>query len=153
MALEHGPLPGKGAQPCAPTSGLPGNAVRGQEARCTKIGAVRRLAFTLCSIILVASGRAQAQHEWAREDPARIRTSEACGECHVSAFEVWKRTPHATGFKTLHRLKTAEAIAGRMGFKLIKRDSNCLQRPGGDAEPASQPKIRSQRGLSFATGC
>ncbi len=88
---------------------------------------MRRLAITLCLLSFAASGRLQAQHEWAREDPAKIQTAETCGECHVSAYEVWKRTPHATGFKTLHRLKTAEAIAGRMGFKLIKRDSKCLQ--------------------------
>ncbi len=87
---------------------------------------MRRLAFTLGLVSLVAFGRAEAQHEWAREDPAKIQTSESCGECHISAYDVWKHTPHATGFKTLHRLKTAEAISGRMGYKLIKRDSNCL---------------------------
>ena len=88
--------------------------------------AVRRLAFTLCLISFAAAARAQAPVEWALEDPAKIETAEACGECHVSAFEVWKRTPHATGFKTLHRLKTAEAIARRLDFKLIKRNSYCL---------------------------
>ena len=85
-----------------------------------------RLAITLCLFSFAAITRAQAPIEWAREDPTKIQTSEACGECHVSAYEVWKKTPHARGFKTLHRLKTAEAIAGRMGYKLIKRDSNCL---------------------------
>ena len=87
---------------------------------------MRRLAFTLCFVTCAAAAGAQPPIEWAREDPAKIQTSEACGECHVSAYEVWKRTPHARGFKTLHRLKTAEAIAGRMGFKLIKRNSYCL---------------------------
>ncbi len=94
--------------------------------RCTKIHTVRRLAFTLCFVSFAAAVQAQASPDWAREDPTKIRTAESCGECHVSAYEIWKRTPHATGFKTLHRLKTAEAISGRMGFKLIKRDSNCL---------------------------
>ncbi len=87
---------------------------------------MRRLAFTFGLITCAAVAGAQPPVEWAREDPAKIQTAEACGECHVSAFEVWKRTPHARGFKTLHRLKTAEAIAGRMGFRLIKRDSYCL---------------------------
>ncbi|MEM9593218.1 MAG: multiheme c-type cytochrome [Acidobacteriota bacterium] len=63
---------------------------------------------------------------WTQVDPAKVVSAEACGECHVSAYEVWKRTPHATGFKTLHRKESAEAIAGRMGLKLIKRDSMCL---------------------------
>ena len=69
---------------------------------------------------------AEVPLEFAREDPTKIRTAEACGECHVSEYEVWKRTPHATGFKDLHRKDTAEAIAERMGFRLMKRDSSCL---------------------------
>ncbi len=88
---------------------------------------MRRLALILVLASFAAAVQAQPSMEWAREDPTKIETAEACGECHVSEYEVWKRTPHATGFKDLHRLKTAEAIAERMGFKLIKRDSNCLQ--------------------------
>ena len=61
------------------------------------------------------------------EDPAKIKTAEACGECHISEYEVWKTTPHATGFKTLHRRDEAAAIAERMGVSLIKRDSPCLR--------------------------
>ena len=60
------------------------------------------------------------------EDPHKIVTAEACGECHVSEYEVWKKTPHATTFKTLHRLKAAEKIAEKMNFHLIKRESLCL---------------------------
>lgn len=60
-------------------------------------------------------------------DLTKIAGPEACGECHVSAFGVWKGTPHATGFQTLHRTESAEAIADRMGFKLIKRNSLCLR--------------------------
>lgn len=59
-------------------------------------------------------------------DPNKVVTAEACGECHVSAFEVWKKTPHATGFKSMHRLESAASISQRMGEKLIKRDSVCL---------------------------
>ncbi|MDH3744669.1 MAG: cytochrome c family protein, partial [Acidobacteriota bacterium] len=53
-------------------------------------------------------------------------TAEACGECHIAEFDVWKKTPHATGFKTLHRKEQAETIAKKMGFRLIKRDSLCF---------------------------
>ncbi|MEM7051184.1 MAG: multiheme c-type cytochrome [Acidobacteriota bacterium] len=62
-----------------------------------------------------------------REPPEKIVTAEACGECHISELEVWKRTPHATGFKTLHRTEAAEAIAAKMGFRLMKRDSLCIE--------------------------
>ena len=64
--------------------------------------------------------------EYARVDPLRVMTAEACGECHASEYEVWKKTPHAEGFKTLHRKPQAEAIAKKMGFRLIKRDSLCF---------------------------
>ncbi|MCG8457785.1 MAG: cytochrome c family protein, partial [Holophagales bacterium] len=59
-------------------------------------------------------------------DPEKVTTAEACGECHVSAYDVWKKTTHATGFKSLHRLDSAAEIADRMGVKLMKRDSVCL---------------------------
>lgn len=63
-------------------------------------------------------------------DPAKIVTTEftktPCRECHASEYEVWRTTTHASGFKNLHREKTAEKIASKMGFKLIKRDSLCL---------------------------
>ncbi|MCZ6727667.1 MAG: cytochrome c family protein, partial [Acidobacteria bacterium] len=75
-------------------------------------------------------GGSQAQElpfmEYSRVDPAQIVTAEACGECHASAFEVWKDTPHATTFKTMHRKKRAETIAKKLGFGLIKRDSFCF---------------------------
>ncbi len=64
--------------------------------------------------------------EHSRVDPTKVLTAEACGECHIAEFEVWEKTPHATGFKTLHRKQQAETIARKMGFRLIKRDSLCF---------------------------
>lgn len=64
--------------------------------------------------------------EYAKIDPAKVVTAEKCGECHIHEAEVWKRTPHATGFKTLHKKEQAATIAGKMGFRLIKRDSLCF---------------------------
>lgn len=63
---------------------------------------------------------------YARQDPMKIVTSQACGECHLSARQVWAETAHATGFDTLHREERAQTIAGKMGFRLLKRDSLCL---------------------------
>jgi len=74
---------------------------------------------------LAVPGDAQ-NRDFVREDPAAIVTAESCGECHISEAGVWRKTPHATGFKTLHRKKNAADIAERMGFSLIKRDSLCL---------------------------
>ncbi len=81
------------------------------------------LIFVLC---FAPSALTQAPLEFAQEDPTKIQTAETCGECHVSEYEVWKTTGHAVGFKELHRTDAAEAIADRMGFRLMKRDSNCL---------------------------
>ena len=64
--------------------------------------------------------------EHVRIDPRQVMTAEACGECHLAEHEVWKRTPHATGFKTLHKKEQALAIAGKLGYRLIKRDSICF---------------------------
>lgn len=86
---------------------------------------MKGLLFSLLGWLVLVPG-SWAQELVLRTDPEKVRGAEACGECHASAFEVWKRTPHATGFKTLHRLESAEGIAERMGLRLIKRDSLCL---------------------------
>lgn len=79
-------------------------------------------------VAAVAPGGAQELPflEHARVDPRQVMTAEACGECHISEYEVWESTPHAKGFKTLHRKERAETIAKKMGFRLIKRDSLCF---------------------------
>lgn len=86
--------------------------------------------FALPATAVAADGATAAEpasHEsWAREPPAEIVTAEACGECHTGAYQVWKETPHATGFRELHRKPQAQAIAAKMGFRLLKRDSLCL---------------------------
>ena len=64
--------------------------------------------------------------EHVRIDPRQVVTAEKCGECHLSEHAVWKGTPHATGFRTLHKKEQALAIAGKLGFRLIKRDSICF---------------------------
>lgn len=72
-----------------------------------------------------ASSQELPYREYAHEDPELIVTAEKCGECHLAAFDIWKESPHAKGFKTLHREPLAESIAKKMGFRLIKRQSFC----------------------------
>ncbi len=62
----------------------------------------------------------------AHEDPSKIKTAKTCRRCHVTAYNVWEKTPHASGFKTLHRKEAALNIAKKMGVDLIKRESLCL---------------------------
>jgi hypothetical protein len=91
---------------------------------------VRRALWLAGASVVALASAAQGQDlpfmEYARVDPAKIMTAEACGECHAAAFEVWRDTPHATTFKTMHRKERAEAIAEKLGFGLIKRDSFCF---------------------------
>ena len=87
-------------------------------------------ALLVLLLSLGATATAQVDDEaarFAREDPERFLGAEACGECHVSELEVWKRTPHSTGFRGLHRRESAEKIARAMGFRLIKRQSLCIR--------------------------
>ena len=63
----------------------------------------------------------------AQEDPGKIVGAERCGNCHRAELAVLKSTPHASGFRELHRETAATEVARRMGFRLIKRDSLCLQ--------------------------
>lgn len=84
------------------------------------------------AVFLIALGVSPAARaeppffEYAKIDPHKVVTAEKCGECHIQEAEVWKTTPHATGFKTLHKKGQAEAIAKKMGFRLIKRDNLCF---------------------------
>ncbi|RMH21289.1 MAG: cytochrome C554, partial [Acidobacteria bacterium] len=84
------------------------------------------LGAAVTALAFCAAVPAAPQEAAPRPDPAKVRGAEACRECHVSEYEVWRRTPHATGFKTLHRKAAAEAIAQRLGLRLIKRHSPCL---------------------------
>lgn len=81
-----------------------------------------------------------------RDQASKLETAEVCGECHVSEYEVWKRTTHATGFKTLHRKAAAEGIAKRLGLPLIKRDSRCLSCHYTPEERGDS--LRAQAGVS-----
>ena len=91
--------------------------------------ALRVVAWAAALAVAVAGGAAAQELpflEYLRIDPRKVTTAEACGECHLSEHDVWKKTPHATGFRTLHKKEQALAIAGKLGFRLIKRDSICF---------------------------
>ena len=92
-----------------------------------------RIFFTFACCIILTNGvsltlaQEVLQQEYVWHDPEKIVTAEPCGECHQSEYQVWKKTLHATGYKTLHRKKAAERIKKNLGFKLIKRESLCLK--------------------------
>ena len=87
------------------------------------------LVFVLLSTFLATIVCAQdiPEYIYSRQDPSKIITAVPCGECHQSEYRIWERSKHARGFKDLHRKESAEKITAKMGFKLIKRESLCLQ--------------------------
>lgn len=59
-------------------------------------------------------------------DPAKVMGPDACGECHKPSVQVWKGSHHASTFANLPRSDKAREIAGKMGVKSLKADSECL---------------------------
>lgn len=57
--------------------------------------------------------------------PHLVVGNEACEKCHAAETGVWKRTPHAQTFETLHRKPEARQIAQRLGLRSIKHDGRC----------------------------
>ncbi len=101
---------------------------RGQRRRLLiSMGLAAGICFSVSASLEAQSDASSDWNALTLRDPAKVVTAEACGECHALEKETWLTTPHATGFKTLHRRESAETIAGRMGFKLIKRESLCLK--------------------------
>ena len=72
---------------------------------------------------LIWAAPVAAQTKW---DHANIVGPNGCVECHKTTVAIWQNTKHYKTFAQLHRRKAAGEIAGKMGIKLIKRDSLCL---------------------------
>jgi hypothetical protein len=59
-------------------------------------------------------------------DPAKVLGPETCGGCHKLEFDKWKSTRHFMLLDTLYKNPMAQGIARKMGEKLIKVDSICM---------------------------
>lgn len=81
------------------------------------------------SVALFASSEevAATNLTYARIDPAKLVTARRCGECHEGPYRVWKASAHAKPLATPERKAKADRIAGRMGFRFVRRDSLCLR--------------------------
>ena len=82
------------------------------------------MAFGL--VLGLAVGHAPLSAQDLRLDPASVVGPDACGECHKSSVAAWKPTHHSTTFKSLSRSKKAKEIAGKLGLKRIKAESDSL---------------------------
>ena len=90
------------------------------------------LAYPVAHALKPAQESDIADSPYLRNDPEKIVLSDRddrvpCGECHTLEYDVWRETPHSTGFDTMHRSKQAQGILERMEFRLAKRESLCLR--------------------------
>lgn len=87
-----------------------------------------------CGVVVFAQQPDDPQgSEFLRIDPDRIviTSSDAftpCGECHTSEWDVWRQTPHATGFDDMHRTESAQDILEQMDLRLAKRQGSVCMR-------------------------
>lgn len=49
-----------------------------------------------------------------------------CSECHEQEYDVWKKSPHFTSFKKVHKSKDAKKILKALGEKSMKRSDTCI---------------------------
>ena len=127
--LIHLPNPGSEALTRSPVRSLPREPSGfSPPPRASSGRAARWIALVfIFGMPLQGWGQDQSLLDYAREDPDRYVTADQCGECHVSEIEVWAKTSHSTGFKTMHQKDSAKTIAQKLGFKLIKRNSLCIR--------------------------
>lgn len=59
-------------------------------------------------------------------DPSKVLGNESCVKCHAAEIDVWRRTPHAETFTTLHRKPDAHAIASKLGLQSVKHGGRCV---------------------------
>lgn len=59
-------------------------------------------------------------------DPSKVLGNEACVKCHAAEIDVWRRTPHAEIFETLHRKPEAQTIASKLGLQSVKHGGRCV---------------------------
>lgn len=77
------------------------------------------------AFLLLSSASAICRQEAAPPDPAKIVGPEACRDCHTAEYRVWQNSPHASGFRTLHRRASAEIISARLGLGTIQGAELC----------------------------
>jgi len=113
----------------------PGPGDRTRPARVPKVIAIGTLvAAAGFGVILFAQEAQDPQSSpFLRIDPDRIVITDAnaftpCGECHTSEWDVWRHTPHATGFDEMHRTASAQDILEQMDLRLAKRQGSVCMR-------------------------
>ena len=90
------------------------------------------IALPVAHAVMQEAPQQLSDSPYLRIDPEKIVTSDRdsripCGECHTLEYDVWKATPHSTGFDELHRTEKAQEILKSMDFRLSKRESLCLR--------------------------
>lgn len=81
----------------------------------------------LLGLILFSGGGAEfGAKQVPEKDLSKIVGPGECGECHKAEMHAWRESKHSISFKALPRKKKAKEIAGKMGIKRMKKESDCL---------------------------
>ncbi len=83
---------------------------------------VTRTLVAAALLLFGAAGQAQEL----RRAPEKVVGVDECGNCHESSVAAWKTTHHYSTYSQMHRSPEAREIAGKLGIKSMKRDSDCL---------------------------
>ncbi len=78
--------------------------------------ALRTILVAFCLFVCNAQVSAAGFNEGAKK----------CSECHEQEFDVWKKSPHFTSFKKVHKSKEAKKILKAVGEKSMKRSDICV---------------------------
>jgi len=84
-------------------------------------------AFLSIFVLSLTAGTGSLSAQQLKLDPEKVRGPDACAECHERTLKVWKKSKHATSFKTFPRSKNAKKIAKAMGVRRLKSKSVCLE--------------------------
>ena len=79
-----------------------------------------------------------------------------CSECHEQEYDVWKKSPHFTSYKKVHKSAEGKKILKAMGIKSMKRSDICSschytavqKSAGAKAKVISGPSCESCHGAS-----
>lgn len=90
-----------------------------------RLSIVTAVVLTAATVAAATTSTPPGVHPAAPADPTKVLGNDACIKCHAAEIDVWRRTPHADTFRTLHRKPEARAIAAKLGLQSIKHGGRC----------------------------
>ena len=74
--------------------------------------------------------------------------AKTCSECHEQEYDVWKKSPHFTSYKKVHKSKDAKKILKALGEKSMKRSDTCVSCHYTKIQKSASAKAKVKSGPS-----